>query len=87
MTREQTTHSKINLSTSEAAHYLRIAKSELAAARCSGSLRGLTPPRFIRVGRTVLYPVCELDQWNKSQQLFTTNAEAESSLNCAGISL
>ncbi len=78
--KEESKTSQINLSTTEASHYLRIAKSELAAARCSGSLRGLVPPRFIRVGSAVLYPITELDKWNQSQPLFTTNAEAESTL-------
>ena len=72
-------YTKINFSTEEAAAFLGVAKSELAAARCSGSLRGLTPPAFVRIGRTVRYPITSLEAWNESQPLFTTNAEAESS--------
>ncbi len=69
---------KINLNTEEAAAYIGVAKSELAASRCSGSLRCLTPPEFIRIGKSVRYPIDSLNEWNKSQPRFKSNAEAES---------
>ena len=68
---------KVNLSASEASHYLGIGKTDLDVARVTGQFRGVTPPPFIRLGRSVRYRIKDLDQWLESQPAFTSNAQAE----------
>ena len=67
------------LSSEEAALYLGLSKCDLDQSRISGSLSGLTPPRFIRIGRRVRYRMSDLEQWLNSHDNFTTLAEESSS--------
>jgi predicted DNA-binding transcriptional regulator AlpA len=46
------------LSTSAAAEYLGISPSFLNKLRCTGG-----GPRYVKIGRRVLYPKFELDLW------------------------
>ncbi|UYM14052.1 helix-turn-helix transcriptional regulator [Endozoicomonas euniceicola] len=66
---------KVNLSASEASHYLNVSKSDLDVSRLTGKFRGVTPPPFIRLGRSVRYRIKDLDQWLESQPAFTSNAQ------------
>ena len=67
------------LNTSKAAAYIGLNKCDLDKARIDGSLSGLKPPPFIRIGRRVRYIVEDLDVWLESQKRFITLAEEYSS--------
>jgi len=57
------------LSTLDAAAYLCMSRGTLAVWRCNG--RG---PKFARVGRKVIYEICDLDAFVSSRKVFTTDA-------------
>jgi predicted DNA-binding transcriptional regulator AlpA len=64
------------LSAAQAAQVLGMSKHSLDAARATGELFGMEPPRFIKYGRAIRYPVNELVDWMSRLPLHTTNAEA-----------
>lgn len=52
------------LNETEAAAYIGMSRSYLRKARMEGNRRNRTPaPKFIKIDRTVRYPLEELDQW------------------------
>lgn len=52
------------LSETEASAYIGMSKSYLRKARMEGNRRNRTPaPKFIKIDRTVRYPIEELDAW------------------------
>nr|MDT0250469.1 helix-turn-helix domain-containing protein [Endozoicomonas sp.] len=65
------------LTTDQAANYLGIAKTEIAQSRVTGSLSGLEPPYFIRIGKRVRYPIEALNEWRNKQPQFKTLAEQQ----------
>lgn len=46
-----------------AADYLKVAESTLRKSRVTGTLCGLPAPAYIKMGRTVLYDIADLDAW------------------------
>ncbi len=65
------------LTTDQAADYLGIAKTEIAQSRVTGSLSGLEPPYFIRIGKRVRYPIEALNEWRNNLPQYKTLAEQE----------
>ena len=65
----------------EAATYLGISVSMLRKARCYGRLIGQVPPRYIKIGKSVLYLKEDLDNWldalPKQTHITTNNAEGQ----------
>jgi excisionase family DNA binding protein len=59
------------LRTRDAAEYVGIGESTLTNLRVSGG-----GPRFIKLGKTVLYDVRDLDKWMNANK-FKTTAEAK----------
>jgi len=52
------------LNETEASAYIGMSKSYLRKARMEGNRRNRTPaPKFIKIDRTVRYPIEELDAW------------------------
>lgn len=55
---------KAVLTEAEASLYTGMSRSWLSKARMNGGTkRGLTPPPHLKIGRSVRYKVCALDQW------------------------
>jgi hypothetical protein len=52
----------MNLLPKEAADRLRTTTGTLANLRCAGG-----GPRYLKLGRRVLYPVVELEKWEQQQ--------------------
>ena len=71
-------HSKKVIATKEAAHYVGLGKSTLDKARLTG--RG---PRFIKIGRRVLYHPEDLDLW-LNQHRHTSTSERCADLTIGG---
>ena len=65
------------MDTDQASKYLGVAKTELANSRITGSLSGLTPPSYIRIGKRVRYPLKGLNDWLEEQPTYRTIAEQE----------
>lgn len=70
------------LNTCEAARYIGVGKSDLDNARSQGSLSGITPPPFVRIGTRVRYRVSDLDNWLRSLSTHTTLASETASRVC-----
>ena len=62
-------------STSEAAHYLGVCKSDIDLSRVTSELRGHPAPNFIKFGRSVRYRVEDLDKWLRERPSFSSIAE------------
>ncbi len=57
------------LSAADAATYIGMSQSYLAASRRTGVIAGRTPaPKFIRIGRTIRFRKTELDVWLNNHQ-------------------
>ena len=69
----------MNLSAIQAAHYLGISKCVLDKARISGELFGLEPPAFVRMGRSIRYPINDLEKWLSELNRFKTIAQESQS--------
>ena len=67
-----------HLTTEQAAEYLGVSKSWLAASR----VRGDGPP-FYKLGRTVRYIRATLDEWTREREV-RSNVEERSKLGHAG---
>ena len=65
----------IFLKTEQAAKCLGIAKSDLDRARVDGTLSGVEPPPFVRIGKRVRYPATDLKIWANRFKRQTTVAE------------
>jgi predicted DNA-binding transcriptional regulator AlpA len=52
----------------ETAAYLRVSKSYLDKARLSGD-----GPRFIKIGRKIVYRVIDVDDWLQQRQFHSTS--------------
>ena len=59
---------KVRMRTKEAANYLAMAKSTLEKKRLTGH-----GPKFIKMGRSVVYDVHDLDEWAESQKFSSTS--------------
>jgi predicted DNA-binding transcriptional regulator AlpA len=59
----------MHLTTKEAAKRLRLAEATLKNWRVSGA-----GPRYLKFGRKVLYPLAEIDAWEKAKLRVATNA-------------
>jgi excisionase family DNA binding protein len=59
-----------NLTTEEAAQYLNLRPSTLEAWRCRGN-----GPRFLKMGKSVRYPVGSLDDFQQ-QRTFRSTSES-----------
>ena len=54
----------------DAARYLGVSKSLLAKMRIRGS-----GPKYMKLGRVVLYDIREIEDWCKEQQIESTSAD------------
>lgn len=58
------------INTREAAQYMGLSQEFLRQARSYGDRNGRTPgPRFIRIGRKVMYLVDDLDRWLEARRV------------------
>ena len=53
----------LKMDTKEAAEYLGFAPFTLRRARTTGKLGGVSPPKYRRMGRKIIYEKQWLDQW------------------------
>lgn len=59
---------RFNLTIEEAADRLRVSRSTLSGWRCHGG-----GPRYMKYGRMVLYPLAQIEQWERQRLVsFTT---------------
>lgn len=54
------------LTSKEAAEYLGFSEYTLRRARCGGTISGVNPPRYSKIGRSVRYMRDDLDAWLKA---------------------
>jgi hypothetical protein len=62
--------------TAEAAEYIGLSRARLAKLRWAGG-----GPKFIRVGRTVLYKVAELESWLDANTRQSTSSPKSDAVN------
>lgn len=62
----------LNLKPAEAAARLRVSKDTLKHWRIQGC-----GPRFVKWGRVILYPMVELERWEKQHLHTSTNVQAK----------
>ena len=74
---------KLTLTTREAAAKIGVCKSTLDKSRVTGSLKGLEPPPYIRIGSVVRYKTSDIVEWVSSIETFTTLAQENEMKECS----